>query len=135
MSRIRKTAATVSLLNGAWGIVVGVFWTRVFGAPPWQNETSLTPGGISIDIAILVVGVFLVLDSAVCFWGISAAYYVSALLSVVMPVFVPGGIQLGDLFLASSLFAVATVVLDALAANSRDYILERDHPMNLPVFG
>jgi len=83
----------------------------------------------------VALGAILVLDSALCFWGISSAYYVSALLSVVMLVFVPGGIQLGDLFLTSVAAAAITVVLDALAARSREYIPEKDHPMNLPVFG
>ena len=135
MALIRKLAAVVSLLNGAWGILVGLFWKQLFGAPPWQSETAAISGGTSIDFAILAVAAILVLDSALCFWGVSAAYYVSALLSVLMLVFVPGGIQLGDLFLVSVLLVGATVVLDAIAANSRDYIPERDHPLNLPVFG
>jgi len=131
LSLIRRLAATVSLLDGVWGIAVGVLWVHLFGAPPWQ--TSQVSGGV--DFAIVALGAILVLDSALCFWGISSAYYVSALLSVVMLVFVPGGIQLGDLFLTSVAAAAITVVLDALAARSREYIPEKDHPMNLPVFG
>ena len=84
---------------------------------------------------MLVVGVLLIMDSAVCFLGISPAYYASALLAVIMLVFVPGGIQAADLFVVSAVLGAATVALDAVAANTREYLPEQDHPLNLPVFG
>ena len=128
MSRIRRIAAAVSLLDGAWGVVAGVFWVSLF--PSTQH---LNNGGT--DYAMVIVGALLMLDSVLCFMGFSGAYYVSALISVLMLVFVPSGIQLDSLFLISVLLTAITVVLDALAANSKDYILERDHPLNLPLFG
>ena len=115
--------------------MVSVSWRTLFGAPPWQGHASPTNVGTSIDVAMLVMAVLLILDSALCLWGVSVAFYVSALMAVVMLVFVPGGIQPAGLFLVSLLLAVATVGLDAIAARSRDYINERDHPLNLPVFG
>ncbi len=128
MSRIRRIAATVTLLDGAWGIVVGAFWVSLFPSTPHLNNSG-------IDYAMLIVGALLILDSALCFMGFSGAYYVSALVSVLMLVFVPSGIQLDSPFLVSVLLTAITVALDAIAANSKDYILERDHPLNLPVFG
>jgi hypothetical protein len=127
LSLIRKLAASVSFLNGAWGVIAGLFWVSLFPSMAHPN------GGA--DYATIAVGAVLVLVSVLCFMGFSSTLYASALLSVLMLVFVPGGIQLGSLFLISLLIVVATVVLDVLAARSRDYIPEKDHPMNLPVFG
>jgi len=99
----------------------------------FPSTQHLNNGGT--DYAMVIVGALLMLDSVLCFMGFSGAYYVSALISVLMLVFVPSGIQLDSLFLISVLLTAITVVLDALAANSKDYILERDHPLNLPLFG
>lgn len=128
MSLIRKIAAVVSLVNGAWGAVVGLFWVSIFPSTPHQT-------GAGADYAMLALGVVLLLVSVACFTGFSGLFYVSALLSVVMLVFVPGGVRLGELFLASLGLAVTTIALDAVAANSREYIPEQNHPLNLPVFG
>ncbi|MDA4123124.1 MAG: hypothetical protein OK456_08110 [Thaumarchaeota archaeon] len=123
MSLIRKAAASVSLLNGLWGILLGLF-----GATPLA-------GTLHLNGATLVVAAILVLASILCFTWLPGTFYLSALLSVLMLVFIPGGIQLADLFLFSLALAAATIVSDAMAANSKEYVPEKDHPMNLPVFG
>lgn len=126
MARLRTVAATVSLVEGAWGLVLA------FGGGA-LSEIPRSTGWSETALAAIVI--VLVIDSLVCVVGLAWAFYVSALLSVVALPFIPGGPGLGALFLGSLLLALVTVILDVVAARRKEFISEQNHPLNLPVFG
>lgn len=135
MAGIRSAAVTVGIINGAWGIVAGLYWRSLF-------QTPLMSSGINMvlpatDVVISVVGLFLILVSLVCLVGPSNLLYASAVVSIAMvgAEFVTG-VSFDTTGLIVSLFLMAaTVVLDVAAATRKQYVSEENHPLNLPVFG
>ncbi len=128
MAGVRIVAAVVSLLNGVWGVVAGIYPKQVFGVQ------SLTGSG---DFWLLAVGALLVLGSMACFVGLQTAYYVSAALAILLVVdMLLFGAPISDLgFILSALFGLITVVLDLIATRRKPIVSEENHPLNLPVFG
>src|SRR5271155_2532459 len=108
MVGVRRVAAIVSLIDGAWGILAGVYWRQVFGI------NAPMAGG---EFWIVVVGVVLLLDSVVCLVGLGSAYYASAALSILLMIdFLLSGAPIGSPgFVLSALLGLITVVLDAIA--------------------
>jgi hypothetical protein len=139
--KVRTAASVVGLVNGAWMIYAGWFWGRTFFFP------IPIPAGVSeiataVNPELLGLGVILVLDSLVCFLNWTKAFYASAFLSVLGILIVvavgpsPNGPEfvLGA-FLVSVSLGMLTIALNVVAARSRTFVPEQDHPLNLPVFG
>lgn len=128
MVGVRIVAAAVSLINGAWGVVAGLYSTRIFDV-----QLSMSGG----DFWILVVGILLLLDSIVCIVGFRTAFYGSAALSVLLILdILLFGAAISDIaFIASVLLGLITVVLDIITVRHREIVSEENHPLNLPVFG
>jgi hypothetical protein len=130
--KLKSVASAVSLINGVWLVAAGAYWNQVFSFP------LLGLGTRQADNLILVVlGVILVLDSAVCFRGWVEALYASAAISALAVVGIAiGGIQLATpAFAFSAFLGLLAIALDILAARRKLFIPEEDHPLNLPVFG
>ena len=128
MVGVRVVAAVVSLLNGAWGIVAGVYSNQLFG-----SQLSKAGG----DIWIPIVSVLLVLDSVACLAGLRTAFYVSAALSILLiaDFLLFGAALASTAFVASAILGLVTIVMDAFAVRHRELVSEENHPLNLPVFG
>ncbi|MDA4112931.1 MAG: hypothetical protein OK474_02690 [Thaumarchaeota archaeon] len=84
----------------------------------------------------------MLVDSLVCFLAFSRAFYISALLSVIVAFLVLVSVAASwqtwtsyPATPASILLGLATVVLDIIAARRKTYVSEENHPLNLPVFG
>jgi hypothetical protein len=126
---LKKAAAAVSLLDGAWTVVAGGYWRQVFGATSRMHSSD--------NIILLALGIVLVIDSLVCFRGVLEAFYASVVLAIVAALgILSWGVSLGSAgFAVTALLAVLTVILDALGARRKTSFTEEDHPLNLPVFG
>jgi len=125
---VRVVAAAVSLVNGVWGVVAGLYSTRMFGV-------DLSKGGG--ELWILIVAVLLILDSLICFVGFRTALYGSAALSILLllDIILFGAAIASAAFAASALLGLITVVLDIVTIRRRSGVSEENHPLNLPVFG
>jgi hypothetical protein len=140
--KLRTAAAALSIVNGVWSITVGAYWNQVFGYG--QGGVSCLGSCIPFgaDHIVLVLGVVLLVDSLVCFLAFSRAFYVSAIVSVLILLLVlvsvapPSQIWANHPTIpATLLLGIATAVLDVVAARRKTYVSEENHPLNLPVFG
>jgi hypothetical protein len=129
--KLRTVAAAVSLVNGAWTVAAGAYWSHVFQF----QQVSPTMG--PENVALLILGIVLLLDSLACFFGLNQALYVSAAISLLSILDIAaGGVQLSGLaFIASGTLSAITIALDVVGARRRVIVLEKDHPLNMPVFG
>lgn len=139
--KLRTVASAISLIDGAWLIYAGWFWSRTFFFPVPTPVTSVSSLPFS-NWLLLGLGVVLLLDSLVSLLNWSVAFYVSAVLAVlaVLEVVVAGPSPAGAQFeagavLLSVLLGALTIALDVLAARRKSFVPEEDHPLNLPVFG
>jgi hypothetical protein len=130
--KLKTVASAVSLINGVWLVAAGAYWNQVFSFPLLGLGTRQADNWV-----LAVLGIILVLDSAVCFLGWVEALYASAAISAigVMGIAV-GGVQLATpAFVFSAFLGLLAIALDILAARRKLFIPEEDHPLNLPVFG
>jgi hypothetical protein len=130
---LRTLAAVVSLVNGAWGILSGIYWYRFYHPAAFPGPNTDT----SLNLIVLSLGIILLLDSAVCFIGPSVAFYASAVLSAILLVYeLSLSISFGSAeTILAIVLALATIVLDVAAARVKKVVSEENHPLNLPVFG
>jgi hypothetical protein len=140
--KLRTVAAALGLVNGVWVIAVGAYWNQIFsiGSGDISCTGSCYPAGT--DHIVLVLGVVLLIDSLVCLLAFSRAFYISAILSVLVLLLVlalTAGLSLAwashPAIPATIILGIATAVLDVIAARRKTYVSEENHPLNLPVFG
>jgi hypothetical protein len=127
----RTVAASVSVINGIWGIIAGVYWKVLFQSSGVGNILPPT------NFVIVGIAVLLVLDSVICLVGISKAFYASAVISLAMvgaEFAMGGGLDTTGAIVALPLMVV-TVAMDIVGATRKQYVSEENHPLNLPVFG
>ena len=140
--RLRALAVILSFVTSVWTIGAGYYATRLFG-------TGLAMGSLG-SVALILIGVFLLVDTAACLIGISKAFYIGAVLSALILLelvasYVLSGVppSAGDPsgfvrtlgFDVSVPLAVITALVDGFAGRRRRRIAEENHPLNLPVFG
>lgn len=128
MVGIRTVAALVSLGTSLYGMAVAGYWDSI---------VHLAVGIAGPNIILVTAGVILLLDSVVCFFGFTNAFYVSAVLSAVIILLeVAQSIPLaGTAFVVGAILCVVTIGLDILGARRKSVVSEENHPLNLPVFG
>jgi hypothetical protein len=97
----------------------------------------LSIGAPLFPIPLLIIGVVLLLDTALCYFGGNSGFFVGALLSFLggLPLFLFPGLLLTPSMTLVAIVSVATVVLDILALGSRTRLAEQSHPLNTPIFG
>ena len=143
--RIDRTEPPRSGSARIWIIAVGAFWHQLFGLELADISCAGSCSLFGLEHIVLVLGFILLVDSLVCFLAFSRAFYVSAALSVLvlLLVFFSVGsatvsIQAWASYPAipiSIMLAIATLVLDVVAARRKTYVSDELHPLNLPVFG
>jgi hypothetical protein len=130
---IKTVAALVSIANGIWGVVIGVYWHTVLPQNPFPGVSTVSHLPQEIFLAL---GIVLILDSLVCLVGWPRAFYVSAGISLLV-LLLEWAFNLdgSTAFLGGVALAAVTIGLDVVAARAKKVMSEADHPMNLPVFG
>lgn len=143
--RLRSVAAAVTLVSGIWGIALGVYWNQIFVVGSGISCVHCFLSAPGWDVLVALIGLILVVDSALCFLSFSKAFYVSAMLSVLMTVSV--ALPVWSITVSPAVWGsyaslpftlilgISTLVLDLSAATKKTYVAEADHPLNLPVFG
>jgi hypothetical protein len=132
MALLRRVAAAVGVLAGAWAVVLswGVGPSEVCpaGGCPFPVLQGLVP----------VLGVLLILDSLVCFVGLRSAFQVGGALAAVIAAIALAywaGQTGGGYWAVLVVLSLASLILDLLAQRPSRQLREQANPMNLPVFG
>jgi hypothetical protein len=118
MTSIRKIAGVLSLLCSILSIYT--YFPGYAGA---------------YYVVMLVSGVFLLVASLTCLYGIFYSFYLSAFLSGLILVFsvVAGGSM--PYFVLLDMVSLASLVSSIVVLKKRSKLPEQAHPLNLPVFG
>jgi hypothetical protein len=120
MSLQRTLAAVVALADAV--VAAGVAYVSL--------------GSSVLFSGMLVLGVAMLIDAALCFYGMKYAFHfaiVIALLIIVADVL--AGSPLSGLHLPVTILTLLSLAASIVAARSSPGIPEQANPMNLPVFG
>ena len=133
---IKRVAGAVTLLEGLWLLYI------VLSASPGEGTFCRTCSGPALGAPLfpILLGVLLLVDSALCLLERWIAFLLGALLSATTIVLVLLHLsELGGSYLEVSavltVLSLAALILDVKAAISQPKLSEENHPLNLPVFG
>ncbi len=136
---VKRLAGIVNILEGLLAAIFALS-TQVSGS--CGNATGICPpASLSDPLApLLVVGVLLLVDGALCLVDRWPAFLIGGVLSLAA-VFIAaaqwnrvGGLGPEDIVITAAL-GVLALALDLKALVSRRPVSEENHPLNLPVFG
>lgn len=121
MKTVKLVASAATIFTGILGAYAGLVLNSSGGS----------------HFILTVLGVALILDSLACLYGANLAFAVAAVVSAALAV--AGVVWWGSGYTGiqwtTLSFAMADVVLSALAFRSSTGLSEEANPMNLPVFG
>ena len=141
-----------STLAGAIGIIAGLWtawfnWVGYVGALACSHEVCTIILGFPTLFsnptyfeAVFLIGVLLIVNSAICLFGPRVLLYLSLVLSVlIVATSVLTLVLVGIVSLSYSLptlaLSTASAISSAIAVRSRTSLPPGSHPMDLPVFG
>ena len=132
MALAQRASAVINLLTGAGVAVVG--WG--FG------QSYMCPSGgcplPTLQAAVPVLGVFLILAAPVCYIGFRTAFMVGGALSAAVAVITLynwAGHYGGEAWAGLVVLSLTCLIFNILALRRGEQLKEQANPMNLPVFG